>query len=94
MSPKLTMKRPIWDFLILGIMAFHPLALAVGEGATERKATKAAKAFMEMNYQKSMKMDEAMQTGMAKPNMMKGNVKANAEKKEPEMRKMMQDEMK
>jgi hypothetical protein len=49
---------------------------------------------MEMDYQKSMKMDEPMPTGMAKPGMKKGDVKVNAGRKETEMEKMMQEEMK
>jgi hypothetical protein len=72
-----------------------PAAWASGDPAAENnKATGGKAVIMEMDYQKSMKMDEPMPTGMAKPGMKKGDVKNSAERKQMEMEKMMREEMK
>jgi hypothetical protein len=94
MSFKRAMHRPKWVRLVLGIMAVSSLTLAAGKLGHACKAPEATKDIMEMDYQKSMNMDDAMPTGMARPNMVKGDVRAYAEKKAPEMRKIMREEIK
>ncbi|MGA7179878.1 MAG: hypothetical protein WBX11_09880 [Thiobacillaceae bacterium] len=81
--------------LLLGIAVFHLAASADSEPtAADNPAGAGRSDFMQMDYQKSMKMEEPMPTGMAKPGMKKGEVKANAEKRETEIEKMMQENMK
>jgi hypothetical protein len=72
-----------------------PAAWASNDPTAESSTATSGKAvIMERDYQKSMKMDEPMPTGMAKPGMKKGDVKNSAEKKQTEMEKMMREEMK
>ncbi|MGO9445819.1 MAG: hypothetical protein ACLPXB_13725 [Thiobacillaceae bacterium] len=94
MSINRAMHRPKWVRLVLGVMAVSSLSLAAGKLGHERKAPEATKDIMAMDYQKSMNTDDAMPTGMARPNMVKGDVRAYAEKKAPKMRKIMQEEIK
>ena len=95
MSFSAAMKHSFSALLVSGITLVHSAALAGGDQPTADSKTTASKnESMEMDYQKSMKMDEPMPTGMAKPGMKKGDVRVNAGRKETEMEKMMQEEMK
>lgn len=79
--------------LLLGMLAFPPAARSANDSVSpDSKTSQSAKP--ETGYDKPMKPDEAMPTGMAKPGMKKGDVRNSAEKKQTEMEKMMHEEMK
>ena len=93
------MKQRIVAAFILALACSHPSTAAeqsapvasgdppTGSDADMNKTT--------METGKPMNMDEPMPTGMAKPGMKKGDVKAHAKKQEAAMDEMMkQEEMK
>ena len=79
--------------LLPGMLAF-PLAARSADDSVSPDSKTSQSARPETGYDKPMKPDEAMPTGMAKPGMKKGDVRNSAEKKQPEMEKMMREEMK
>jgi hypothetical protein len=95
MSIHVPVKHSIAAITVVGMAIVHPLAWADDEHATGSNRTpEGLNDLMGMDYQKSMKMDAPMPTGMAKPGMTMGDVKARAEKRELKLEKMMQEEMK
>jgi hypothetical protein len=70
-----------------GLAAAYALVLATGTGALAADSPKA-----ETARSKPMNMDEPMAGGMKKESMKKGDVKKAAEKKDREMRKMLENE--
>ena len=67
------------------------LAAAIMTGAAGAQTQTAAEA-PQSKPAKKMKMNEPMPTRMARPGMMKGDVKKDAEKKSKEMKPMMEQE--
>jgi hypothetical protein len=87
------MKNILLAAILSGMVAFPLAGSAVDDSVTPvSKTVESTKP--ETGYEKPMKPDEAMPTGMAKPGMKKGDVKNSAEKKQTEMEKMMREEMK
>jgi hypothetical protein len=88
-------KHSIATITVVGMAIVHPLALADDEHAPiSNRTPEGLNGLLKKDYQKSMNMDAPMPTGMAKPGMPMGDVKARAEKKELKLEKMMQEEMK
>lgn len=87
------MKNMLLAVILPGILAFPPAAWSADDSVSpDSKTFQSARP--ETGYDKPMKPDEAMPTGMAKPGMKKGDVRSSAEKKRPEMERMMREEMK
>jgi hypothetical protein len=81
--------------LLLGVaLAFAGIAMGGKQAPDKREVNKEAMDFMSRDYQKSMNRNKPMPTGMARPGMKQGNVESEAKKKEAEMKKMMDQEMK
>lgn len=74
--------------LPLGVAMLAPEARGE-EAAAGCKSGQVTREIMGMDYQKSMKMEEPMPIGMARPGMKKGDVKAKAGEKETAIKKMM-----
>ena len=81
------------DHLVVLLLPLGVAMLATeaqgGEATAGCKSDQATGELMGKDYQKSMKMEEPMPIGMARPGMKKGDVKAKAGEKETAIRKMM-----